>query len=503
MPNAPEQNAFPNAACATRASGVDSLAPETIWGADAQTEDGLIEQIVAAAKRMEEAEGSLDDIGKPAGGEGAGAGGAGEWLGDEAAAAGSASEWLGDEGATGGGARPSGDGISGGESSNATEGTYVPGKSNALSDSNSDANKDDVAAEAANNDTAGAPEEESDPFPRERIVALPSWCTAPRGSGCTRCAAACPAGAISLEGGTPVIDEAQCTRCGICAGVCDAFAWERFTLKDLFERARTEAAEEGYACFTCNDHLFPGVVPRSNVLVLPCLAAVPPEFWTALLAANVPVKLYLDESYCEGCPTAGALGPALFAHALESAQDGTGNSIGRVKELPERELLLTAWSHADGQDRRGMLSTLFHESREIADGTHRKRNAAAVSDFREKQERMHAKARISSEASAGSAWMPSKQAWPRQELMVQAAKATPVRAALMERYCSTTDCQKCTGAYECMEACPTGARTAAADSDCPEVDPRLCIACGACIGSCPTGACDFTAITAQAYCAEG
>ena len=495
MPNAPEQSAFPNAACDTRASGVDSLSPETILGADAQTEDELIEQIVAAAKRMEEAEGSLANEGERLGGEGAGCEGG----------------RLGGGNASNDGTGAGSEGGLGAVSGHATEGTYAPVGSNALSEADScgdaaeaapSAIADTRAAEPTGSDTTDESEEEADPFPRERIVALPSWCTAPRGSGCTRCAAACPTGAISLNDGTPVIDEAQCTRCGICAGVCDAFAWERFTLKDLFERARTEAEEEGYACFTCNDHLFPGVVPRSNVLVLPCLAAVPPEFWTALLAADVPVKLYLDESYCEGCPTAGALGPALFAHALESAQDGTGANIGRVKELPERELLLAAWSHADGQDRRGMLSTLFHESKEIADGTHRKRNAAAVSDFREKQERMHAKARIRSEASAGSAWMPSKQAWPRQELMVQAAKATPVRAALMERYCSTTDCQKCTGAHECISACPTGARTAITDSDCPEVDPKLCIACGACIGSCPTGACDFAAITAQAYCSE-
>ncbi len=448
MPNASEQNTSPNAACATRASGVDSLAPENGLTLDAQTEDELIEQIVAAAKQMEEAEAA-------------------------------------DKGA---------------DTGNATGVMYDPSMSNASPEADSEADTC-VDGTTAGND-ADAPEEEPDPFPRERIAALPSWCTAPRGSGCSRCAAACPTGAISLASGTPVINEELCTRCGICAGVCDAFAWERFTLKDLFERARTEADEEGQACFTCNDHLFAGVVPRSNVFVLPCLAAVPPEFWTALLAAGVPVSLYLDETYCEGCPTAGALGPALFTHALESAQDWTGCTVKRVRQLPERELLLTAWSHADGQDRRGMLSALFHESKEVADGTHRKRNAAAVSDFREKQERMHAKARITSEGSAGSAWMPSKQPWPRQELMVQAANATPVRAALIERYCSTTDCQRCSGAHECIGACPTGARTAATEADCPETDPKLCIACGACIGACPSGACDFTAITAQAYCAE-
>ncbi len=448
MPNASEQNTSPNAACATRASGVDSLAPENGLTLDAQTEDELIEQIVAAAKQMEEAEAA-------------------------------------DKGA---------------DTGNATVVTYDSSMSNASSEADSEAATCIDGTTAAN--AADAPEEEPDPFPRERIAALPSWCTAPRGSGCSRCAAACPTGAISLASGTPVINEELCTRCGICAGVCDAFAWERFTLKDLFERARTEADEEGQACFTCNDHLFAGVVPRSNVFVLPCLAAVPPEFWTALLAAGVPISLYLDETYCEGCPTAGALGPALFTHALESAQDWTGCTVKRVRQLPERELLLTAWSHADGQDRRGMLSALFHESKEVADGTHRKRNAAAVSDFREKQERMHAKARITSEGSAGSAWMPSKQPWPRQELMVQAANATPVRAALIERYCSTTDCQRCSGAHECIGACPTGARTAATEADCPDTDPKLCIACGACIGACPSGACDFTAITAQAYCTE-
>ncbi len=462
--------------------------PENGLPFDAQSEDELIDQIVAAARQMEEDGADDGDAGFGID-DGTGVGNLADRPSSQVSPfAGNISQHMGNPADS--------------QTAKDTLGAYFSSGPNTTSRAEFSANIENPDATSVENDTIDALDEETDPFPRERIVALPSWCTAPRGSGCTRCAAACPAEAITLEGGTPVINEERCTRCGICAGICDAFSWERFTLKDLFERARTEADEEGFACFTCNDHLFPGVVPRSNVFVLPCLAAVPPEFWTALLAADIPVELYLDNSYCEDCPTAGAMGPALFAHALESAQDWTGNSIGRVKELPERELLLTAWSHVDGQDRRGMISTLFRESKEVADGTHRKRNAAAVSDFREKQERMHAKARINSEESAGSAWMPSKQAWPRQELMVQAAKATPVRAALIERYCSTTDCQKCTGAHECIGACPTGARTATTDSHCPEVDPKLCIACGACIGSCPTDACDFTAITAQAYCAE-
>ncbi len=347
-----------------------------------------------------------------------------------------------------------------------------------------------------------APEAEpTNPFPRERIVALPSWCTATLGTGCQRCAVACPAGAITFnDAHEPAINEELCTRCGLCAGVCDAFAWERFTLEDLLQRAILENEEEGSACFTCNDHLFEGVAPRSNVFVLPCLAAVPPEFWCALLAAGVNTQVYLDNAYCENCQTAGQLGPALWAHALETGEDWAGGTITRVKELPERELLLTAMSHADAQDRRGMISALVQETREVADGTHRKRNAAAVADFREKQERMHAQARIGSEETAHSAWAPKTRPWPRQELMVQAAQAMPGRAGLIERYCSTTACQTCCKAGKCADVCPTGARTLSEEEACPKVDPKKCTACGACIANCPSGACDFKPITAQEYC---
>lgn len=183
-----------------------------------------------------------------------------------------------------------------------------------LLDAIASAQEESLALESKeDNDAESSPESETeqkanlDPFPREEIAALKSWCTAPHGSGCARCQAVCPTGALSLESGTPHINMELCTRCGMCAGICDAFAFTRITLEDLFTRAEREAKEEGAVCFTCNDHLFEGVAPRSNVIALPCLAAVPPEFWTALLANDVPVQLYLDESYCENCSVAGPM----------------------------------------------------------------------------------------------------------------------------------------------------------------------------------------------------
>ena len=369
------------------------------------------------------------------------------------------------------------------------------------------AQEENLALESKeDNDTESSPENETeqkadlDPFPREEIAALKSWCTAPHGSGCARCQAVCPTGALSLESGTPHINMELCTRCGMCAGICDAFAFIRITLEDLFTRAEREAKEEGAVCFTCNDHLFEGIAPRSNVITLPCLAAVPPEFWTALLANDVPVQLYLDESYCENCSVAGPMGPALYAHALDQAQDWTGRAIERVNELPEREYLLAAWANVDATDRRGMLTKIAKESFDVADGSHRKRIDGTVADFHEQQERLRAQGRINGEALIGTPLAPSKRPSPRLALMVKAAQAMPERAASIECYASVTDEQKCNGCRTCIEACPSGARSFNEETGLPDVDVSLCTACGCCVGTCPVGACDFLPITAMAYC---
>ena len=156
---------------------------------------------------------------------------------------------------------------------------------------------------------------------RDEIVALSSWCTAPSGSGCNRCLSACPHEAITLNDQGPEIDEALCTRCGICSGVCDAFAWSRITLEDLAARCEREASLEGSLYFTCNEHLFEGVAPRSNVIILPCLASVPPEFWSYLLAKNLKIAWYLDPSYCQDCSVADQRLPFFSNYAIDLRSD--------------------------------------------------------------------------------------------------------------------------------------------------------------------------------------
>lgn len=350
-------------------------------------------------------------------------------------------------------------------------------------------------------ETAEEYAEYEDPFPREGIVALKHWCTAPAGSGCDRCLAVCPTGTISLKADGPEIDADQCTLCGLCAGICDAYAWERITLKDLVERAKREAKEEGIACFTCNDHLFDGLVPRSNVIVLPCLAAVPPEFWTCLLAENIPIGIYRDASYCESCQVAGDAAMPLFAYALDSAQEWTGRVAKRLKDLPERESILAMYSNVDESDRRGIIATAVYEGLDIASGKHRKRNSGTVSDFHEQQERLKAQNRIKA-AAVPKVGLAAKHAWPRQELAVRAAKALPEKAEDMVRYTSCTDAEACCKSHVCIEDCPTGARVINRETGLPTVDASRCFACGICVARCPHGACDFEAITGAAYLSQ-
>ena len=46
------------------------------------------------------------------------------------------------------------------------------------------------------------------------------WVNEDMCTGCGTCAEECPAGTMSLEDDTAVIDEAECIRCGKCHDVC-------------------------------------------------------------------------------------------------------------------------------------------------------------------------------------------------------------------------------------------------------------------------------------------
>ncbi|MCL5677197.1 MAG: 4Fe-4S dicluster domain-containing protein [Firmicutes bacterium] len=111
-------------------------------------------------------------------------------------------------------------------------------------------------------------------------------------AGCGRCAAACPAGAITLGNGGPAIDDDACNRCGVCQAACPTgvFALPEVDLVHLLTKVHDKTAVS-LAC------------PRAtapDAVQVPCLAALSAED-LAVLAASGPEGT--------GAATSGAIPP--------------------------------------------------------------------------------------------------------------------------------------------------------------------------------------------------
>ena len=218
-------------------------------------------------------------------------------------------------------------------------------------------------ADGSSADTEGRP---------NQIVVLRDYCTRVRGADCSRCALACPHDAIGFaEDGRPTIDTDACTRCGICLGICDAFSSSRVTMIDVHARIRRIALRGEDVVLTCKENVFPGLEPAANVVVLPCLATLSPEFWTLALAENIPVKVACDLSYCADCDRAGEVAETLYSHAIETAEKWTRKRVGFIDTIPEKEQFIKDLANPVGVDRRSAFTNLVGDVGDIASGKRR------------------------------------------------------------------------------------------------------------------------------------
>ena len=241
-------------------------------------------------------------------------------------------------------------------------------------------------ADGPSADTEGRP---------NQIVVLRDYCTRVRGADCSRCALACPHDAIGFaEDGRPTINADACTRCGICLGICDAFSSSRVTMIDVHARIRRIALRGEDVVLTCKENVFPSLEPAANVVVLPCLACLSPEFWTLVLTENIPVRIAADLAYCADCERAGEMGEMLYAHAVETAEEWSGAKVGYLDEIPEKENLVRDLANPEGVDRRSAFTNLVSDVGDIASGKRRLRNSDVLQQFYERKERARARARL-------------------------------------------------------------------------------------------------------------
>ena len=354
--------------------------------------------------------------------------------------------------------------------------------------------------------------------PREEILTQKGFCTRINGSGCNRCEIVCPHDAITVsDANGPAIDAELCTRCGLCAGICDAFFSARVTSGDLIERIDRLAKEHRQIYFTCNEHIFGGFTQAENVIVLPCLAMLSPEAWTRILSAGYPCYIFLDRSYCASCPTAGEQAQVLFNHAMRTAEAWSGNHFLHAEDIPEHTYLVDEYANAamNNFDRRNILTSFKDQTLDIASGKRRQRGGSAIQSYHERLERMKARNManmVYDTPGTVKIGIPSKRYWPRRKLLLDAIDKHPDIASRFDLYQADTDVEACTLEKHCIAACPTGARQLVEESA-PEgeqgvsaarieVDPRLCIACGCCIAACPNGACSYKEIEATTLLKE-
>lgn len=379
------------------------------------------------------------------------------------------------------------------QNSNEQLGTYASEKieENVTAGSDTEAAGRPGAESAAHDATSK--DQSSDP--RYPITVLPGLCTRLAGSDCERCLYVCPYDAISFDPeGRPQIDTTYCTRCGLCCGICDAFVTERITMNDLIDKVDRLSTDGEPVFFTCYDQIPDDFEVHPNVIVLPCIGSVAPEFWAAALKTAPQVQIYCNFALCENCPTAGPDARALFTHAVNLGEVWSQVHMGKADFLPEKADLLSRFFDATGEEyqRRGVATSLLNEVEDIASGKHRKRNSNTLAKFHTNKEHMRAQGHATNarhhQHVPSSIEMPTRKLWPRLQLIERAVEEHPDIAPHIPRYLAAVDQEACAHCYEpCFTHCPAGARSLD-EAGGVMIDPNLCITCGNCVRYCPNEA---------------
>lgn len=315
-----------------------------------------------------------------------------------------------------------------------------------------------------------------------------------KAAGCTRCATACPADAITLDGGRPTLDSESCIRCGICLHACPTDVYEQPAAAEGTLLQSVAMLPEQPIALVCPLHPTPEQSHAPVEVIVRhsrCLAALSAADLLAI-SNHGQRELWLDDSPCTACPIGAAhatlLNTVATTNALLDLADVVPNVYTCTQNSERLVSIATRRPWVDGArpkiSRRGLFAALRQSAQQMVErAIDRESSATPAASIQPRPVEQR---------------LPQRLPLSRQRLLQAMAHLLPVA----EKRIATTylplaavhiDATTCSACNLCARFCPTGALQFTAASGEFQLDflPLTCLDCGICAHACPEDAIQF------------
>lgn len=307
-------------------------------------------------------------------------------------------------------------------------------------------------------------------------------CTTKNPDACHLCMDVCPVDAITVRGQSVKVAE-NCRKCGLCPTVCptEVFSCSSQQPLSIYNTIAGKANKFEKCYVTCTRAL--RRLPQENEVLLPCVGAIAPETWFALLCEYPNLEVYLPMGICDRCRT--VTGELAYGDAIAQAEEWSGETVGL--EVDQK-----AMDHEESRayKRSQFVSNVTTATTQLVTrGNHTLAGAQAVAQRLQEHSQQITKLQRALEKSAGTQNSQSRRhiLTQRRKLVLGALQKYPDLAEGMKVRVPQWDSTRCTMCGDCVKACPVHANDLDAEGHF-SFEPAYCVGCDACAIACKDGA---------------